>query len=211
MAAPDDQSKSRQSNHLEEPRPRFTRAEKDEMWKNARLSLPSFIRIPLASTMSFMAGFTLGSARGGKSAGLQFRAEHAHKLPTSTTGWYLYHKSKNYQVAYSGVREGLKMGCKVSIWTTAMVGIELMFDSYRQTSDFLNTVTSCVTVAGAFSLWNRFSLPMTARTTKAALVAGIVYGGLQDAVGVIRGRPIGYVDWIRSRLGSPREEKFKSQ
>lgn len=87
-------------------------------------------------------------------AGLRFRAEHAHKLPTTTTGWYLYHKSKNYHVAYGGIREGFRMGFKVCVWTTAMFAIEQMFDTYRGTADLLNTVTSCVTVAGAFSLWS---------------------------------------------------------
>lgn len=124
------------------------------MYHNARLSLPTPLRIPLASGLSFLAGFSLGTAQGGKAAGLRFRAEHAHKLPTTMRGWFLYHKSKNYQVAYGGIREGLKMGCKVSFWTTAMFGIEQMFDSRRGTADLVNTVTSCVTVAGCFSLWS---------------------------------------------------------
>lgn len=52
---------------------------------------------------------------------------------------------------------------------------------------------------------------MTARTTKAALVAGIVYGGLQDIVGAARGRPIGYVDWIKRKLSPPKPEQPKNQ
>jgi hypothetical protein len=109
----------------------------------------------MAAGLAYFAGFTLGTAQGGKMAGLQFRAEHAHKLPTSTTGWFLYHKSKNYQIAYGGLREGFRMGIKVSFWTTAMFAIEQMFDSYRGTADIFNTVTSCVTVAGGFSLWSK--------------------------------------------------------
>lgn len=41
---------------------------------------------------------------------------------------------------------------------------------------------------------------MAARTTKTALVVGLVYGGLQDLVGAARGRPIGYVEAIRRRM-----------
>lgn len=41
---------------------------------------------------------------------------------------------------------------------------------------------------------------MTARTTKTALVVGLVYGGLQDAAGAARGRPIGYIDWVKRRI-----------
>ena len=42
---------------------------------------------------------------------------------------------------------------------------------------------------------------MAARTTKTALAVGIVYGGLQDVAGMIRGRPIGYVDFVKKHLG----------
>ncbi|KAL2022111.1 hypothetical protein VTK56DRAFT_6155 [Thermocarpiscus australiensis] len=207
MATADDRLRSR----LREVRPPPSKEEIEELYRTARLSIPAGLRLPMASTLSFLAGFTLGTAQGGKMAGLRFRAEHAHKLPSTTTGWYLYHKSKNYHVAYGGIREGFRMGFKVCFWTTAMFAIEQMFDTYRGTADLLNTVTSCVTVAGGFSLWNRFSMPMAARTTKAALVAGFVYGGLQDLVGLARGRPIGYVDWIKRRIGSAQQEQPRSQ
>ncbi|KAK4160219.1 FAD-linked oxidoreductase-like protein [Cladorrhinum sp. PSN259] len=155
--------------------------ELEAFYRDARLSIPTGIRLPMATMLSFGAGLALGAGHGSKMSGLRFRAEHAHKLPNTTTGWYLYHKSKNYHVMKGGVREGLKMGFKVSFLTTAMFSIEQMFDTYRGTADLFNTVTSCVTVAGAFSLWNRFSLPMTARTTKAALIVGVF---LADAVDI---------------------------
>ncbi|KAK3985081.1 FAD-linked oxidoreductase-like protein [Cladorrhinum sp. PSN332] len=131
-----------------------TKEELEAFYRNARLSIPTGIRLPIATMLSYGAGFALGAGHGSKMSGLRFRAEHAHKLPNTTTGWYLYHKSKNYHVMKGGVHEGLKMGFKVSFLTTAMFSIEQMFDTYRGTADLFNTVTSCVTVAGAFSLWN---------------------------------------------------------
>lgn len=218
-----------------------SQAEIDEMYRTSRLSIPAPLRLPLASGLSFVIGMGLGTAHGSKMAGLRFRAEHAHKLPTTTTGWYLYHKSKNYHVAYGGLREGLKMGAKVCFWTTTMFGIEHMFDMSRGQKDLFNTVLACVTVAGGFSVWSasfppqvsklgwlpyrrvghhrcpsrlmflscvpdRFSLPMAARTTKTALVVGFVYGGLQDLSSAVRGRPIGYAEFIKRRLGEGKEE-----
>lgn len=50
-------------------------------------------------------------------------------------------------------------------------------------------------------LLDRFSLPMTARTTKTALAIGLVYGGVQDALGALRGRHIGYIDWVGRKFG----------
>lgn len=131
-----------------------TQEQIDEIYRNSRLSLPTPIRLPITSAASFLVGLSLGTAQGSKVAGMRFRAEHAHKLPDTTTGWYLYHKSKNYHVAYGGIVEGVKMGTKIAFFTTAMLSIENMFDAYRGTADLLNTVTSCVTVAGALSLWS---------------------------------------------------------
>lgn len=122
--------------------------------ENERLSVVPSARIPVTGAASFTFGMILGMVQGSKMAGLRFRAEHAHKLPTTTTGWFMYHKSKNYVVAAGGVKEGLKMGFKVSVWTTAMLVVENMYDQYRQSKDFINTVMASLTVAGGFSLWS---------------------------------------------------------
>ncbi len=131
------------------------RAVMEALIHDSRLSIPAIFRIPLATTLSFVVGMGLGTAHGSKMAGLRFRAEHAHKLPTTATGWFLYHKSRDYHVANGGIREGLKMGAKLSVVTTATFAIENMFDTYRGTKDFVNTVIACVTVAGGFSLWSK--------------------------------------------------------
>lgn len=47
---------------------------------------------------------------------------------------------------------------------------------------------------------DRFSMAMAARTTKTALIVGLVYGGLQDLAGAARGRRVGYIDSLRQRL-----------
>lgn len=201
---------------------------------NSRLDMAPESRIVLASLASFGVGAALGLSQGSTMSGLRFRAEHAHKLPTTPTGWFMYHKSKNYNMARDGLREGVRMGLRVCVVTTAMFFIEDLYDEYRQSKDFINTTLASLTVAGGFSLWSmfshapscdsylplenqglmmflylpadRFSLPMTARTTKTALFVGLIYGGLQDVAGVARGRPIGYVDSIRRRLGGKDRE-----
>ncbi|KUI70518.1 hypothetical protein VM1G_06567 [Cytospora mali] len=178
--------------------------------ENSRLSMMAPTRIMLASVTSFAVGTGLGMTQGSKMAGLRFRAEHAHKLPTTPTGWFMYHKSKNYNMAKGALKEGLKMGLKVSFWTSAMFVIENLYDESRDSKDFLNTVLASLTVAGGFSLWNRFSLPMTARTTKTALFVGLAYGGLQDVAGIARGRHIGYIDWVRRQFrGQGKELEHK--
>ncbi len=135
------------------------RARLERLRQASRLGMPDFVRIPTATAASFAVGMSLGLVQGSKMAGLRFRAEHAHKLPTTTAGWYLYHKSKNYHLAYGGIREGLRMGAKVAFWATAVFGIEALFDNYRGTADVVNTVIACTTVSGAFSAWSTPAKP----------------------------------------------------
>ncbi|GKT64152.1 hypothetical protein ColTof4_06527 [Colletotrichum tofieldiae] len=172
-------------------RPEMTMAESlsfNQKPSESRLSIPTPARIPLAGMVGFGIGTTLGLAHGGRTAQLRFRAEHAHKMPTTTTGWYLYHKSKNYHAMQGGLREGLRMGSRLSFWTLMTFGLESTVDRYRGKTDLLSTVLASLTVAGGFSLW--------------------IYGGMQDVVGLARGRPIGYVDFVRRRLGSSKATKL---
>ncbi|KAK5630446.1 hypothetical protein RRF57_006161 [Xylaria bambusicola] len=133
----------------------LTREEYTQLWKESRLSIPPLMRIPAAATTAFGIGMALGLAHGGKMAGLRFRAEHAHRLPTTTTGWYLYHKSKNYHLALGGLKEGFKVGAKLGVLSTAMFFAENLFDVYRGSQDFISTVMASLAVAGGFSLWSR--------------------------------------------------------
>ncbi|KAK1998077.1 hypothetical protein LX36DRAFT_577070 [Colletotrichum falcatum] len=192
-------------------RPEMTMAESlsfDQKPSESRLSITTPARISLAGMVGFGIGATLGLAHGGRTAQLRFRAEHAHKMPTTTTGWYLYHKSKNYHAMQGGLREALHMGSRLSFWTLMTFGLESTVDRYRGKSDLLSTVLASLTVAGAFSFWNRFSLPTAARTARYGLLFGLAYGGMQDAVGLARGRSIGYVDFIRRRFGSGKATKL---
>ncbi|KAF9872579.1 hypothetical protein CkaCkLH20_10076 [Colletotrichum karsti] len=177
----------------------------------SRLSIPTPARIPLAGLTGFGIGMALGIAQGGQTAQLRFRAEHAHKMPTTTTGWYLYHKSKNYHTMYGSLREGLRMGARLSFWTLMAFGLESTVDRYRGSTDLISTVLASLTVAGSFSLVNRFSLPTAARTARYGLLFGLVYGGMQDIVGFARGRPIGYVEFFRKRFGSGKTAKILEQ
>lgn len=142
----------------EEAAARKVRTERmQEVKMNSRVGFPFAVRITMASSISFMAGMVLGIRHGSQMAGFRFRAENAHRFPTSSTGWYLYHKSKNYHMAFGGIKEGLKMGAKVSFWTTGFFAIENLFDLYRGSKDFVNTVVASLSVAGTFSLWSMLS------------------------------------------------------
>lgn len=190
-----------------------------------RLSLPVTVRLGLTACTAALSGFVLGAAHGSIEAGYRFRAENAHRLPKSQTGWYLYHKSKNYNAMLGGAIEGLKMSGKVTVWALLFVGMEEAIDGARQgitrvtrgedaadrvSKDFMSTVVAGLGTAGAFSLWNRFPVATAARTAKTGIKVGLVYGLVQDAVGLLRGRRIGYVDFLRRHAFDPDEASLQS-
>ncbi|EKG13185.1 hypothetical protein MPH_09657 [Macrophomina phaseolina MS6] len=169
---------------------------------HARLSTPFEIRTVLAGTIAFFSGTALGMAHGSQAAGLRYRAENAHRLPTDATGWYLYHKSKNYHAMLGGVREGLRMGVKLSVWVSGFFMCEEAIDRARglgdSRGDFGSTVVAGLGTAGAWSLWNRFPPITIARTARMGLAVGLGYGLLQDAVTLLRGQRLSYIEYFRN-------------
>ncbi|KYK57965.1 hypothetical protein DCS_04978 [Drechmeria coniospora] len=174
--------------------------------RHPRLGTATPGRVLLGSLSSAVVGLTLGALQGGQTAQLRFRAEHAHKMPDSTAGWYFYHKTKNYHAMQGGIREGFRMAARTGFWTLMALSLESTVDSCRGASDMFSTVVATLSVAGAFSLWHGFSLSTAARTARVGLLFGLGYGGVQDLVGLARGRPIGYVELVRRRLGGQTTE-----
>jgi hypothetical protein len=121
-----------------------------------RLSMPASARIPAVTAVGALSGFFLGVTHGGQMAGLRFRAEHAHRFPTTPVGWYLYHKSKNYNVALGGVKEGLRMAGRVGFWCGTFFCVEEVIDRARGgRKDLFSTIVAGLTAAGGFSAWSR--------------------------------------------------------
>ena len=84
-------------------------------------------------------------------AGMVFRAENAHRFPTSQKGWYLYHKSKNYHAMLGGLKDGLKMTRKLSFLAGSFFCTEAAVDGVRGNKDFASTAVAGCVVAGGFS------------------------------------------------------------
>lgn len=120
-----------------------------------RLQMTAPARLALATTGGLTIGAALGAAHGGRAATLRFRAEHAHRMPTRTTDWYFYHRSKNYHAIFGALREGAKMGARLGFWAFGLVWLEHTVDRYRGSADLISTVVASLSVSGAFSLWSK--------------------------------------------------------
>ncbi|RAL60422.1 hypothetical protein DID88_000197 [Monilinia fructigena] len=64
------------------------------------------------------------------------------------------------------------MGGRIAFWTAGLLAIEDMCDRVEGRKDVVNTVVASLSVAGGFSLWNRFPITTAARTAKTGLVFG---------------------------------------
>lgn len=121
-----------------------------------RLSLPSPIRIAYGVLAATFTGMFLGLSHGSKSAAMRFRAENAHRFPVTQKGWYLYHKSKNYHSMLGGIKDGLKMGGKLSFLASCFFFAEVAVDVARGgNKDFASTTIAGSTIAGGFSAWSK--------------------------------------------------------
>lgn len=182
----------------------FTPAEIAEFKKQYRLGLPLLNRTLLGALAAFSIGATLGISHGARREGLRFRAENAHRLPTSQKGWYLYHKSKNYNAMFGGMKEGLRMGLRTTLWVVGFIWLEAAADhnrGYGGQQDFLSTTTAGVATAALWSAWHRFPAATTVRTGKLGLKIGLGYGLVQDLLGLARGREITYVEYGKKLFG----------
>lgn len=48
--------------------------------------------------------------------------------PARTHSWYFYQKTKNYRVAWAGIKGGLRTGARLGLWTGAFLGCEEAVD-----------------------------------------------------------------------------------
>ncbi|KAJ5095766.1 hypothetical protein NUU61_005122 [Penicillium alfredii] len=167
-----------------------------------RLGIEVRKRIPYATMSAFTTGIALGYYHGSKKTGLRFRAENAHRFPTTSSGWFQYHKTKNYVSVVGGVKDGMRMGFKLGAGTLAFCLFEETVDFARYDErDFLSTVTAGLSCSGIYSLLARHDVFTAARTAKFGLKMSLVYGLLQDSLETMKGNRPAYVDFL---MGNPR-------
>lgn len=118
-----------------------------------RLGLELPLRLPISVLAAFASGMGLGFSHGSVKAAFKFRAENAHRIPTSSTGWYQYHKSKNYTSMIGGLKDGAKLGGRLAAGAMAFCIFEETVDNARHGQrDFLSTVTAGLSFSGIYSL-----------------------------------------------------------
>ncbi|KAJ6092628.1 hypothetical protein N7486_007917 [Penicillium sp. IBT 16267x] len=173
-----------------------------------RLGIDVERRIPYATMCAFVPGLALGYVHGSRKAGLVFRAENAHRFPTTSTGWFQYHKTKNYISIVGGVKDGIKMGAKLGVGALAFSLFEETVDYARhEERDFLSTVTAGLSFSGIYSLLARHDVYTAARTAKFGLKLSLTYGLLQDVLETAKGNRPKYLDFFLGKRQSRTEDQ----
>ncbi|KAI9924781.1 hypothetical protein ASPWEDRAFT_111310 [Aspergillus wentii DTO 134E9] len=162
-----------------------------------RLGMEVRKRLPYTTFSAFTVGMAIGSSHGSKKASYKFRAENAHRFPTTSSGWFQYHKTKNYTSIVGGVKEGTKMGLKLGTGALAFSLFEEAVDYARHDQrDFLSTVTAGLSFSGIYSLLARHDVYTAARTTKLGLKLSLAYGLMQDGLESLKGNRPAYIDFL---------------
>jgi hypothetical protein len=177
---------------------------------NERLGMHPILRAPAVMLTSFGCGFILGSTHGSTKGANRYRAENAHRLPTTQTGWFLYQKSKNYHAMFGGVKEGTKLGSTCMGWASLFMITEEMVDLSRTRllarrgddvatgqRDAGSTIIAAMSVAGIYSWKRGLDHFATVHIARIALKYSIMYGLAQDVAATVRGSPPGYIAWLR--------------
>jgi hypothetical protein len=182
-------------------------------YPNERLGMPAAVRAPFITGASFITGFGLGVTAGGRKAADRYRAENSHRFPTSQAGWYLYHRSKSYNTVVGGVKEGVKFGGQITIFTGVFMGVEEIMDRSRSKvfargdedyatgqKDFANTVIAGMSTSGLYILWKRMDVFAAGKMARMALKYSLAYGLAQDLLASFKGESPAYVRWVMSKV-----------
>lgn len=189
--------------------------------KSPRLGIDGQLRLPLCATAAFMTGVFMGASHGSSNAAFRFRAENAHRFPTNPSGWYQYHKTKNYQSMIGAGKESIRLGTKLGFGAFTFCLFEETVDLARNGQrDFGSTIIAGLSFSGAYSLLGmltaiggklftmsnlenttaRHDLYTAARTARLGLKLSVAYGLLQDVLATAKGNRPRYVQSIVSRF-----------
>ena len=121
-----------------------------------RLSMSTSARITCGIIGGALTGLFLGLSRGSTMAGMVFRAENAHRFPTTQKGWYLYHKSKNYHAMIGGLKDGMKVSRQLGFLAGCFFCTEAAVDAARGNKDFASTAVAGSILGCGFSVYSTF-------------------------------------------------------
>lgn len=123
--------------------------------QNERASLDPISRTLAIAMTASMVGVIIGGQREWQRAALRFRAEHAHRMPTSQKDWFFFQRAKSNYAMAAAMATAPKLGLKLAAATVGLVVMEEAIDNVRgnKSKDLFSSVGASLSAAGVFSLW----------------------------------------------------------
>ena len=182
-------------------RPLQRRFPPSEVDYSNRLSRTSGERLVFYFTTAFAAFGVVGFLRARRLAAHQFLAENSHRLPTSDAGWYLYHRAKNYQTAWKGIKGGARYGFLGGATAYFYGFIEDFWDQDVRGGrvDAMGSFVAGTVTAAFFAMWKGLGPRTSWRYLRVGMGLGLVSGVLQDSVRWARGATPWYIEELKER------------
>ncbi|PYH40897.1 uncharacterized protein BP01DRAFT_307120 [Aspergillus saccharolyticus JOP 1030-1] len=166
-----------------------------------RLGMTTGRRALITGASAFTMGFCLGFYKANSTSIYRFRAENAHRQPTTSMAWWQYHKTRRYVAIIAGTKEAFRMGPKLGGGAMVFTILEDIVDQARNGQrDFLSSVVAGLSFSSLYSLFAQHDMFTMARTAKFSLKLGLTYGLIQDGLACLKGQPPAYVNFI---VGKP--------
>ncbi|KAJ9070822.1 hypothetical protein DSO57_1003287 [Entomophthora muscae] len=110
-------------------------------------------------------------------------AERQHTPPKTVSGWYFYHKTKNYHVMLKATRSGVKTATKLAAICTGYEFIQFSSDIiiFDGTTHPASSVISGFITSGIFSRLVKLPKQSTIYAMLAGTGVGLLTGCLQEA------------------------------
>ncbi|OMJ08749.1 hypothetical protein AYI69_g10953 [Smittium culicis] len=148
-----------------------------------RIHMEPSKRISILTMTGVLSGAVAGGYLGGRFASWQYLAERSHNLPTTVSGWYYYHKWKNYRVILGAFKKasyyGLRIGAVVGMYEVAEAAIDRHVIGHTSA---VGSVTSGFGVSLLCASVSRLPRSSFARLVKMGTLGGLCIGVFQDAV-----------------------------
>ncbi|OLY82221.1 hypothetical protein AYI68_g3660 [Smittium mucronatum] len=165
----------------------FTHDNVEETQRNSsqlvRIHMEPPKRITLLTITGALSGAVVGGYIGGRSASWQYLAERSHNLPTTVSGWYYYHKWKNYRVVLGAIKKASYYGIRIGFVSGAYELVEAAVDKYVvERTSALGSVAAGFTVSLLCASAARLPRSSFYRLVKMGTLGGFCIGVSQDAI-----------------------------
>jgi hypothetical protein len=116
---------------------------------------PQLVYWSQLTAISALTGFTIGSLIRGRQTGLRFTAENWHRKPSTKRGWYLYHRNKNYNIAWGAFKGGFGHAVKFGGFLGAFFAGDICLDILRRRTDWWHGLAAGTVAGILFSIGSK--------------------------------------------------------